>query len=50
MKTEKRLWFDKRNKLNKEYKKWIKENNIYDDSFNVITFLEIKNLFCYKNY
>ena len=38
MKIEQRLWFDKRNKLNKEYKKWIKENNISDDSFNVITF------------
>lgn len=38
------LWFHDRKKLDEEYKKWVKQNHVADTSFNVITFLEMKNL------
>ncbi len=38
------IWFSGRKKLENKYKEWIKENNIADTSFNVITFLEIQGL------
>ena len=39
------MFFIERNKLNELYKQWIKENKVADTSFNVISFLEIKDLF-----
>lgn len=40
------LFFSERDKLNELYKQWIKENKIVTNtSFNVIAFLEMKDLF-----
>lgn len=34
------LWFTQRKELEQKYNEWIKENNVKDTAFNVITFLE----------
>ena len=33
------IYFSQRKELEDKYREWIKENNIYDCAFNVITFL-----------
>lgn len=43
------LLFKDRKKLEEAYKKWLSENKgVADTSFNVISFLELNNLLCYK--
>lgn len=38
------VWFSKRKALENKYREWIKENNIPDTRFNLITFLQFAEL------
>lgn len=38
------FYFSKRKALENKYKEWIKENNIADTRFNLITFLQFAEL------
>ena len=38
------LFFNYRKKLEEEYMKWVKQEKVADCPFNVISFLEIKDL------
>lgn len=38
------VYFSQRKALENKYKEWIKENNIADTRFNLITFLQVAEL------
>ena len=44
VKSTKMLWFTHRKQLEKAYMKWVEKEKAANCPFNVITFLEIKNL------
>lgn len=38
------IWFAQRKELEQKYKEWVKQNDLKDGAFNVISFLEAYNL------